>query len=426
MSTFGMSVSTYNNQANKYNTAMPFSSNGTNTTGAPSTAGTAPTQYNPQQNQPVVNKTAIGGQAGQTASGLVNPVNSGPVFQPTFTSNMGDRSDSIWGRENSINNTTSILNQNSDDQVAARNAQINQQNQNTQKTYADGQTAGQLGNNGDSGLTDEQAGIANTIMSVGKQRGIDDMGQQIALMTGLDESGLKNVNHGDRDSLGVFQQRPSQGWGTAQQVSDPTYAANKFYDALSKTDYKSMTPWAAAQSVQHSYDPKGANYQAQWAGAQRAFKALTSGAYNNIASTPGGANSSAGWIASHNNGYYDYDGAYGAQCVDLYDYYTTGFAGGKANPVGYADEIFHNFDSRAYNRYGANQTSGRMGDVAVFGKSGATPFSHVAIVVGDNGDGTLRVLQANATARGSAGPTIISNISKASLMGYLRPHKLGG
>lgn len=413
MSTFGMSVSTYNN-GNKaaYNTKLPFS--------ATDTTSTTGTTTNPQQqNQQPATKTALGGSTAPTASGLVNPVDSGPVFQPTFTSNMGDRSDSIWGRENAINNTTQILNDNSNAQVAARNSQIGQYNNNVQNQFAQGAA-------GDSGLDAEQTGNASTILSVGQQRGMDPMGIQIALMTGLDESGLRNLHGGDRDSQGVFQQRPSQGWGSVQQVTDPTYAANKFYDALGKTNYKAMNPWDAAQAVQRSGTPDGSNYRAQWAGAQRAYQALTSGAYNNIASTPGGANSAAGWINSYNNKYVDYDGAYGAQCVDLYDYYTSGFVGGKVNMVGTADQIFHNFDSGAYNRYSASQTPGRMGDVAVFAKMGATPGGHVAIVVGDNGNGTLRVLQANATAQGSAGPTIISNISKASLMGYLRPHKLGG
>lgn len=78
----------------------------------------------------------------------------------------------------------------------------------------------------------------------------------IAVAAGLVESGMRNLDHGDRDSLGVLQQRPSQGWGTPTQVQTPTYAFGKFYDALAAVPgWQNMPPGAAAQAVQRSAFP---------------------------------------------------------------------------------------------------------------------------------------------------------------------------
>ena len=76
----------------------------------------------------------------------------------------------------------------------------------------------------------------------------------IALATAQQESRLRNLDYGDRDSLGLFQQRPSQGWGTEAQVQDPAYAAGKFYDWLVtvpgwETGTSRRRPGRAAQRV---------------------------------------------------------------------------------------------------------------------------------------------------------------------------------
>jgi hypothetical protein len=73
---------------------------------------------------------------------------------------------------------------------------------------------------------------ARTIAQVAWDRGLPERAVVIALATAMQESHLRNLDHGDRDSLGLFQQRPSQGWGTPEQVQDPAYAAGKFYDHL--------------------------------------------------------------------------------------------------------------------------------------------------------------------------------------------------
>lgn len=102
---------------------------------------------------------------------------------------------------------------------------------------------------------DDVLGNARIIAQVGRQMGAPDEAIKIALAASLVESNLRNVNYGDRDSLGLFQQRPSQGWGTPQQVMDPTYAATQFFDRLLKIDWRSMDPGAAAQAVQRSAFP---------------------------------------------------------------------------------------------------------------------------------------------------------------------------
>ncbi|MFI0963142.1 heavy metal transporter [Streptomyces sp. NPDC021080] len=106
-------------------------------------------------------------------------------------------------------------------------------------------------------FTPEQAVNAATISAIGTSRGMPERAVAIALATALQESGLRNIQHGDRDSLGLFQQRPSQGWGTEKQIMDPTYAAGVFYEHLAKVPGYSRLPLTvAAQRVQHSGFPQ--------------------------------------------------------------------------------------------------------------------------------------------------------------------------
>jgi len=106
-------------------------------------------------------------------------------------------------------------------------------------------------------LSTEQAENAATIAAVGVRRGLPARAVSIALATAYQESKINNLDHGDRDSLGLFQQRPSMGWGTPEQLQDPYYATNAFYDALEKVDgYDSMRITEAAQAVQRSGFPE--------------------------------------------------------------------------------------------------------------------------------------------------------------------------
>ena len=106
------------------------------------------------------------------------------------------------------------------------------------------------------GYGPERLANAATIVQVGQEMGVPVRGQVIATATGMQESSLDNLDHGDRDSLGLFQQRPSQGWGTAAQVRDPRYAAGKFYEALLQVpNWEDLPLWQAAQAVQRSAYP---------------------------------------------------------------------------------------------------------------------------------------------------------------------------
>ncbi|MBD0292645.1 MAG: hypothetical protein ICV70_03595 [Jiangellaceae bacterium] len=105
-------------------------------------------------------------------------------------------------------------------------------------------------------LGPEQAVNAATIAAVAERRGLPARAVTIALAAAYQESDLRNLDHGDRDSLGLFQQRPSQGWGSPDQILDPVYATDRFYDALVKVpDYRELPITVAAQRVQRSAYP---------------------------------------------------------------------------------------------------------------------------------------------------------------------------
>ena len=105
-------------------------------------------------------------------------------------------------------------------------------------------------------LTPEQTVNAATIAAVAERRALPARAVTIALAAAYQESELYNLDYGDRDSLGLFQQRPSQGWGTAEQIMDPVYASDRFYDALVQIDdYPNLGVGAAAQQVQRSAFP---------------------------------------------------------------------------------------------------------------------------------------------------------------------------
>ncbi|MGW3240361.1 C40 family peptidase [Streptomyces olivaceus] len=111
-------------------------------------------------------------------------------------------------------------------------------------------------------LPAEQVPNAATIVATGLSLDVPKKGQIIALATAMQESRLRNLGYGDRDSLGLFQQRPSQGWGSAQQIRDPAYASEQFYQHLLTVDgWQQMTVTQAAQAVQRSGLPDA---YAQW------------------------------------------------------------------------------------------------------------------------------------------------------------------
>ncbi|HET6480195.1 MAG TPA: hypothetical protein VFG35_09190 [Actinoplanes sp.] len=102
-----------------------------------------------------------------------------------------------------------------------------------------------------------QMANAATITAVGLRRNMSERAVVIALATALQESKLENLDTGDRDSVGLFQQRPSQGWGSIEEIKDPRYAADRFYSALKKVkNYQKMRVTDAAQKVQRSAYPE--------------------------------------------------------------------------------------------------------------------------------------------------------------------------
>lgn len=134
----------------------------------------------------------------------------------------------------------------------------------------------------------EQLANARVIAQVGRSMGASQRDIQIALMTALQESTLRNLNYGDRDSLGLFQQRPSQGWGSRSQVTNPEYASRKFYESLlkdGKRDTRSLTQ--AAQRVQRSAYPDA--YAKHERAASEILSQLGAGGAPTPAPTPAGA-----------------------------------------------------------------------------------------------------------------------------------------
>ncbi|MEU4564618.1 peptidase M23 [Actinoplanes sp. NPDC023936] len=105
--------------------------------------------------------------------------------------------------------------------------------------------------------SDEQLANARIIVTAGTERRVPHQGVVIAVATALQESGLRNLRGGDRDSIGLFQQRPSQGWGTPKQLRDPAYQTQKFYDKLLEVEgWQAMRLTEAAQAVQVSAYPE--------------------------------------------------------------------------------------------------------------------------------------------------------------------------
>jgi len=100
-----------------------------------------------------------------------------------------------------------------------------------------------------------QAGIAATIAGVAQRDALPARAVTVAYAAALQESKLQNLPYGDRDSVGVFQQRPSQGWGPRSDLENPVYATSRFFGALTKVPgYRRMPIYQAAQAVQRSAD----------------------------------------------------------------------------------------------------------------------------------------------------------------------------
>ncbi len=139
------------------------------------------------------------------------------------------------------------------------------------------------------GWDTDQVANAQVIITVGVHKAVPPRGWIIAIATAMQESGLHNLPGGDRDSIGLFQQRPSQGWGTPDQLTDPAYAAAKFYDKLlAIDDWPSMPITEAAQQVQISAYPDA---YAKWEDDATALVSVLTGGL--VACAPVGP---GGWV----------------------------------------------------------------------------------------------------------------------------------
>jgi hypothetical protein len=124
-------------------------------------------------------------------------------------------------------------------------------------------------------LDRQQAANALAITAVASDLGMAHHAVTVAVAAALQESGLHNLTHGDRDSLGIFQQRPSQGWGTPSQLLQPRYAAQAFLSHLAQVNgWESIPVTVAAQEVQRSATP---NAYAKWETEARAIARATTG-----------------------------------------------------------------------------------------------------------------------------------------------------
>ncbi|GHF10220.1 LysM peptidoglycan-binding domain-containing protein [Pseudolysinimonas yzui] len=141
---------------------------------------------------------------------------------------------------------------------------------------AGGSSAGGASGGSVTTLTAEQEGNARIIIQVGREQGVPDYGIIIALATAMQESSLRNINYGDRDSVGLFQQRTSTGWGTIDDIMNPYHSAYLFYQGrsgytrglLDISGWQSMALTVAAQKVQVSAYPDA---YAKWETSARAW-----------------------------------------------------------------------------------------------------------------------------------------------------------
>lgn len=131
-------------------------------------------------------------------------------------------------------------------------------------------------NTGYGTYTTAQIQNATTIYQVAISLNLPPYAAEIAIATAMQESTLNNLDYGDQDSLGLFQQRPSQGWGTPTQIMNPVYATTKFYDALVEVpDWETIPLTQAAQDIQRSAYPDA---YAQWQTDAQYLVATVSGA----------------------------------------------------------------------------------------------------------------------------------------------------
>ena len=175
----------------------------------------------------------------------------------------------------------------------------------------------------------DQVANAATIVRVGADLSIPYRGWVVAVATAMQESGLRNLGflgaRNDHDSLGLFQQRPSQGWGTAAQLSDPVYAATAFYHKLVRVSgWEQMALTEAAQRVQLSAYPDA------YAKHEPAATALVYQVAARLG-LPGACPATAGWVLPLPVGSYRISSGYGPRWGTVH--YGLDFAARAGTPI---------------------------------------------------------------------------------------------
>lgn len=163
----------------------------------------------------------------------------------------------------------------------------------------------QAGSYGGYTINGSQAGYAVLIYNTAMQMGGTTRDAMVGIMTAMDESTLQNLPGGSADSVGLFQQRPSQGWGTVAQIMNPAYAARQFFSRLLKIGNRnSMSPQMEAQTVQRSGTPDGSNYARFQQMATEIVNVLAKGGGSgSLANTAGFGQLSQQWKGGKATGY---------------------------------------------------------------------------------------------------------------------------
>ncbi|MDN5915135.1 MAG: C40 family peptidase [Pseudonocardia sp.] len=237
--------------------------------------------------------------------------------------------------------------------------------------------------------TPDQRQNAAAIVAAGQQAGAPPRAQWIALATAMQEAALSNLDYGDRDSLGLFQQRPSQGWGSPAQLQDPAYAAARFYqELLAVPGWDAMPLTQAAQTVQRSAFPAA---YAKWEQAAADLLAELGGGATGLSCGPatvaaGAAGAALDWAGQQLGKPYEW----GATGPDTFD------CSGLTLRAWQSAGVQLPRTSREQARAGGQQiprAQAQPGDLLFWSSGGGVAgVHHVALYLGDN-----RIREAAAT-----------------------------
>jgi hypothetical protein len=289
------------------------------------------------------------------------------------------------------------------------------------------------------GYDQQQLTEARRIMSAAQVMKLSIHAMRVGVMTAMLESSLRNLNYGDEGqgvtnpdgspttSLGLFQQQGNGAWGSRSDRLNPTIAATNFFKAmLRQPGWETMDPGLLAYHVQTGGSPSA--YNSRWTAAVAVVDAILAANDGSAAAAAGAAGAKAGpnpvattaqaWINSHMGQYMDFDNAFGGQCVDVFQYYNRDVVGG---PQVYGNGKDYYPQAALMGKYVRISPSSpaRLGDVACwdgfYGVVNGINYGHIAVVVADNGNGTIKCFSQNP------GLTRIVDLSKTGLQGYLRP-----